>query len=147
MKKRLTALFTATILFATATLANENIDPSLPVQNEFHHLFSQPTEVKWEVVSDFYKVSFVQSGQHLTAFFNPAGNIEAISRNISTVSLPLILQGRLQDKLASSWITDCFEMYGKNGTEYYVTIANANGKVLYVSNSDDWDKYKGTNVK
>jgi len=147
MKKRLTALFAATILFISTTFANKNIDPSLPLQNEFSRLFTQPTEVKWELVSNFYKVSFVESGQHLTAFFNPSGKIEAVSRNISTAYLPLILQKRLQDKLSSSWITECFEVYGKNGTKYYVTIANANDKVLYMSNSDDWYKYKQPRAK
>ncbi len=145
MKKRLTALFAATILSMSA-FANTHIDPSAAVQNEFNHLFTQPTEVNWELVADLYKVSFVQSGQHLSAFFNQSGKIEAVSRNITTVSLPLILQKRLQDKLASSWVSECFELYGKNGTEYYVTIENANEKVLYVSNSDDWKKYNGSSA-
>jgi hypothetical protein len=140
MKKRLTALFAAAILSMSA-FANIHIDPSAAVQNEFDHLFTQPTEVKWELVSDLYKVSFVQGGQHLAAFFDQSGKIEALSRNISTVSLPMILQKRLQDKLSSSWVSECFELYGKNGTEYYVMIENANEKVLYVSNSDDWSRY------
>ncbi|MFI5188619.1 MAG: hypothetical protein ACHQF0_17935 [Chitinophagales bacterium] len=146
MKKRLTALVAATILFMGTAFANKNIEPSQPLQNEFNRLFSQPTEVKWELVSNFYKVSFVQSGQHITAFFNPSGKIEAVSRNISTVYLPLILQKSLQEKLSSSWVSECFEVDGKNGIKYYVTIENANEKVLYESTGNDWSKYTQTGI-
>ena len=144
MKKKLAVLFAVTILLMSATFANANLKPSPQALNEFKHLFTQPTEVKWEEVSNFYKVTFIQGGQYLTAFFNPAGKIESISRNISTSTIPLILQKEIQNKLSSSWITECFELFGRNGTEYYITIESANDTIVYRSNINDWDVYKKT---
>ena len=146
MKKRLIALFAATILLLSTTFANTNIEPSLSVQTAFNRLFKQPTEIKWEMLNDLYKVSFVQSGQYLTAFFNPSGRVEAVSRNISTITLPLILQKRIEDKLPLSWVSECFELFGKNGTEYYVTIENADEKILYKATGNEWIKVKTTRL-
>ena len=145
MKKKLTALFVATILLLSTTFAKTANEPSKQLKNEFTRIFAQATEVKWEEVADnLYKVSFLEGTQYLTAFFNAAGKMEAISRNISTNTLPLILEKGIQDKLSASWVTECFEIFGKNGTEYYLTIENANETTLYHANSSDWDVYKKT---
>jgi len=144
MKKKLTALFAGTILLISTSFANADLRPSKEVQNEFNRLFTDPKEVKWEQVSDFYKVTFNQKGEYLTAFFNPAGKIESVSRNITTNTLPLILQKTMESKLRDSWVTECFELYGKNGTEYYVTLQNADNTIVYRSDGNDWDVYKKT---
>ncbi|HEY1871068.1 MAG TPA: hypothetical protein VGG71_08420 [Chitinophagaceae bacterium] len=144
MKKKLTVLFAATTLLISTAFAHVNFKPSKEVQNEFNRLFTHPTEIKWEEVSNFDKVTFNEGGQYLTAFFNPTGKIESVSRNIGTATLPLILQKELQNKLSASWVADCFELYGKNGTEYYITVESANNSIVYRSNSNDWDIYKKT---
>jgi hypothetical protein len=144
MKKKLTVLFAATTLLISTAFAHANFKPSKDVQNEFNRLFTHPTEIKWEEVSNFDKVTFNEGGQYLTAFFNPTGKIESVSRNIGTATLPLILQKELQNKLSASWVADCFELYGKNGTEYYITVESANNSTVYRSNSNDWDIYKKT---
>lgn len=143
MKKKLTGLFAAIILFASASFANDGTQPSAQLQKEFNRIFAQSSEAKWEKVSDLYKVSFVQGGQYLTVYFSPLNRIESVSRNISTSTLPLILQKEIHDKLSnSSWITECFEIFGKNGTQYYATLENANEKTIYHSSGADWVVYK-----
>lgn len=142
MKKNLTALLAAFLLLTTATFARDNEKPTLQVQNEFHRMFAHATEVKWEAVGALHKVTFVQGEQYLTAYFNTDGEFESVSRNISTHMLPLLLQKGLRDLLTNAWVSESFEVSGTAGTKYYVAIENANGKVLYSSNSTDWSVYK-----
>jgi len=139
MKKKMIALFAVTLLLTSTTFANG--EPSLEIKKEFSQTFTQASEAKWEEESTFYKVTFLEGGQYLTAFYNPSGEFESLSRNISTAMLPLALQKDLQGKLQNAWITDSFELSGKNGTEYYVTLENANEKTMYRSGSTNWSIY------
>ena len=132
----------ATVLFISATFANSNTTPSLQVQNEFNRMFAKSTGVQWESVSGFYKANFQQDGQYLTVFFNPAGHIESLSRNITVASLPLMLQKGIQDKMGSTWVSESFELLSANGTQYYVTLDNADVKTTYQSGGNNWTVYK-----
>ena len=59
--------------------------------------------------------------------------------------LPLILQKTLKDKASeTTWITDCIELFGENGTDYYVAIENADQKTIYQATGNSWDVYKRT---
>jgi len=145
MKTRITTLIAALMLISIVTFANDGIKPSEKLQKEFTREFAQATDVKWEKVADYYKASFVEDGQYFVAYFNAFNQIESISRNISTNMLPLILQKDLKNKMSeSSWVADCFELSGKNGTEYYVVLENADQKTIYQANEFSWSVYKKT---
>jgi hypothetical protein len=145
MKKKLIVLFTALMLFSGVTFATDDVQPSEALQKEFNKEFAGSTEVKWEKVADYYKASFLQNDQYLIVYFDEFNNIESISRELSTKMLPLILQKDLKDKLAESlWITDCFELFGDNGTEYYVVLENADQKTFYQAVDNSWEIYKRT---
>src|SRR5215207_6936671 len=145
MKKKLTGLFVALLLLSTVTFATDGIIPSEELQKEFNSAFNQSAEVKWEKVADYYKASFIQNGQYLIVYFDAFNNIESISRNISINALPLVLQKSLKDEASEmTWITDCFELSGENGTEYCVVIENADKKTIYQANDKGWDVYKRT---
>lgn len=142
MKKKMTALFAVAILLAGTTFATENGDPSLQIQNEFNRMFTRTTSVEWTPVSELYQVRFIQAGQHLTAYYNIAGELQSVSRNISTTMLPLLLQNKLQGMLGSSWISESMELSTNDGIAYYVTVETANDKTVYRSDSSDWSVYK-----
>jgi len=142
---RITTLFTALMLLSIVTFASDDITPPKELQNEFNREFAQSTDVKWEKIADYYKVSFVQNGQYLIVYFDVFNNIETISRNINTDMLPMILKKDIKDKVSeSSWITDCFEILGENGTEYYVVVEDANQKTIYQAGGNSWDVFKRT---
>ena len=144
MKKNLTALFAVILLLTSPTFAKTNIDPSLQIQNEFNRMFAQSTEVKWEEVTNFHKVTFMYEEQYLTAYYNPLGEFVSVSRNISTNMLPILLHKGLREKLDGFWISESFEVSGNNGSNYYVTLENATEKTLYVSNSTSWSVYRNS---
>jgi hypothetical protein len=142
--KKITALFVALLILSTATFATD-ITPSEKLQKEFNRSFGESTEVKWEKVADYYKASFLQNGQYLIAYFDGFNNVVSISRNITINMLPLMLNKSLDDVTSeSTWITDCIELLGENGTEYYLVIEDADQETIYQSNGNSWDVYKRT---
>lgn len=142
MKSKIIGLFTAIILLSNVSFAN-GIEPSEALQKEFNKEFAQSTDVEWEKVADYYKASFLMDGKFLTVYFDAFNNIEAISRNISTSMLPLILQSNMKYKLSeTSWIADCFELSSEKSTEYFIVVETADQKVFYQANGTDWDLYK-----
>lgn len=145
MKKKLIGLFTTILLFTSVLFANEGTQPSKQLQREFNRAFAQSKEVKWERIADFYKVSFLLGDQYFTAIFDPSNKIESVSRNISIATLPTALQSGIEDKLSGfSWVTECIELSGKDGIEYYATVENADQKMAYHSNGRVWSVFKIT---
>ena len=145
MKKRITTLLTALMLVSIITFANDEITPSEQLKKEFSNEFAQATDVKWEKVADYYKASFIQDGQYFAAYFNASNRLQFISRNISTNMLSLILQKDLINRVSeSSWIADCFELSGENGTEYYVVVENDDQKTIYQADDFGWNVYNKT---
>ena len=143
-KKFISALVALTLLIGT-TYANTTIEPTKEIKTGFNQLFTNASDVTWQHYSNFYIATFKQGTQHLTAYFNPMGGIEAVSRNISTATLPLLLQNGLHDKMQNAWVTESAELVTKNATEYYVRLENANTKTVYNASGTEWSVYKTTN--
>lgn len=141
MKKKIISLLTAAVIVASTAFANST-EPSQQAQTTFNRMFANATEVKWEAASPLEQVSFKTNGQYLTAFFATDGHIQSVARHINTTSLPLILQKDLQDKMANAWLSESFELFGENGTEYYATLENAKTKTIYHATGTEWEKYK-----
>jgi hypothetical protein len=53
--------------------------------------------------------------------------------------LPHYLQKRLKRSLSNYWISDLFEITNHDETSYYVTLENADSKIVLKSeNGSDW---------
>lgn len=105
--------------------------------------FAGATDAAWSVGSNYYKVAFTFNDQKLFAFYNPEGEFMAVTRYISSLQLPLNLQSSLKKECSSCWITDLFEVANSEGTAYYVTLENADTKiVLRSANGGDWSVYQ-----
>ena len=75
-------------------------------------------------------MQFLLNDQTLTAFYNCDGTLLGVTRYISSLQLPIILQTELKRKYNSYWITDLFEVSNDAGTEYYMTIENTDGRIV-----------------
>ncbi|MBA2745243.1 MAG: hypothetical protein H0U44_03355, partial [Flavisolibacter sp.] len=108
----------------------------------FNHSFKQATEVEWSVGDHFYKANFVLNSQHLTAFFSGDGEFLAVTRNISPLQLPVNLQTSLKKQQEGLWITSLFEVASETGTTYYITLEDADVKLVYTSSHSSWNLYQ-----
>jgi hypothetical protein len=135
----LTALFS---LFNTKSFADDvKITPV--VLESFNSSFENAKEVKWSFSESFYKADFCYDGQYIAAFFNTEGEMVAVTKNISSSQLPVTLQKNLKKEYQSYWISDLFELSDESSTSYYITLEDADSKVvLKSSGTSGWTTYK-----
>jgi hypothetical protein len=140
MKKVLMTLAIA-ISSLVAFAGEENV--SKDVLSAFNKEFNGAKEVKWTSNPDFYKAVFMLNEQYITAFYNKEGEFLGMTRNISSLNLPLKLQAKIRSDYAEFWISDLFELSDNDGTHYYITVENADSKILLKSSDNtDWNIFK-----
>lgn len=155
MKKTMVALamiLTMSSITAFAGIADSNPfaikghgDVNEKVLNAFKQEFTDAAEVKWSAGVNYYKAEFIFNNQYISAFYSTTGELYGVTRHISSLDLPLNLLLSLKKDYSSFWITDLFEMAKKDGTSYYITLEDADTKVvLKASGSDEWTTYKKT---
>lgn len=113
------------------------------VLNAFNADFADAKEVNWSSGTGYYKASFQQNGQYVTAFYSLSGEMLGIARNISSLDLPMNLQGSLKKDYSGRWISELFEVTNQDGTSYYITLDQADTKITLKSvNGGSWSVYK-----
>jgi len=142
MKRLLVTLTIALSLVSLSSFANAGEEVSPKALEAFQTSFKNATEVNWTVSENFYKASFALNGQYITAYYDAEGSMKALTRNISSVQLPLTLQADLKKNYDNFWISDLFEMASEDGTSYYITLENADTKMILKSNSSQWESFK-----
>lgn len=135
------------LLFALATVGSFNasaqdINIAASVTSSFHTSFKHATDVQWSQSGEKYKALFHLNGQYATAFFDQHGTLLGVTRNISAVQLPVMLQASLKDLYDEGWISDLFELSDASGTSYYVTIENNDTRTTLKSVEGQWSVYK-----
>lgn len=142
MKPLFILMMTVSSFLATTSNAADIVSPN--ALKSFENTFTNATEAAWTITANFYKVQFLLNGQTLTAFYNEDGKLMGVSRNISSLQLPIILQTQLKKEFAKYWITELFEMSTDNGAEYYLTMEDADTKTILKSSiaSTSWMVYK-----
>ena len=118
-------------------------DVNTKVLTAFQQDFSNAAEVTWTAGDDYYKASFLFNNQYVSAYYSPEGELYGITRYISSLDLPLNLLLSLKKDYSQFWITDLFELSKKEGTSYYITLEDADTKIiLRASDGSDWANYK-----
>ena len=131
-------LLTVGVTSSFATPADGGKDA---VTISFRKDFKKAEVIQKEVGKTFTKITFKLNNMVMFAFYNEDGQLLAITRNIQSNQLPLQLLMGLKQNYANYWICDLFEYSGDGSTNYYVTLENADGRVILRSNSTDWEVY------
>ena len=143
MKFLLATLITVFSFVSNQSKASDDVNVSAAIVSSFNNSFKNASEVSWKVTSEYSKAEFVLNGQYVSAFYDNASNLIAVTRNISSFQLPITLQAKLKDEYASSWISDLFELSDENGTMYYVTVEDGDTKTTLKSNGTSaWSVYQ-----
>lgn len=138
-------IVTMAMMFTVGTISafagNDEVAPS--VLNAFSTDFNTAKEVEWTVGSNYYRAAFTFNEQHVFAFYNTNGDLLGLTRYISSLDLPMTLQTSLKKDYSNYWISDLFEVSNNNGTNYYITVENADTKmILKATGNTDWKTYK-----
>lgn len=143
MKRLLLTLTVALSLISLSSFANgEDHEVSPRAIKSFNSSFKNATEVYWTITNNYYKVNFAMSGQYVSAFYDADGKMIALTRNISSLHLPIALQADLKKYYDAYWISDVLETATEDGTSYYITLETADTQLILKSNGDSWSTFK-----
>ena len=139
--KKMILILGMTLSMSFAFAGEENISPK--VLDAFEKEFSTAKEVEWSTSVNYYKAAFTFNGNHVFAFYNMDGELLGLTRYISSLDLPIGLQKDLRNDYSTYWISDLFEVANNEGTAYYITLENANAKiVLRAADAKKWETFK-----
>src|SRR4030095_5643599 len=142
--KKIIIMLAITMSSLAAFACEENVNKKCV--DAFSQQFAGAKDVKWTAKDTYYQASFVFNGQYADAFYQLNGKLMAMTRNISSLDLPMTLQTSLK-KYTGSWISDLFEISDNDGTRYYITMESAGSKIILKSNcAGNWNVFK-TSVK
>jgi hypothetical protein len=134
-------IMTVAIAISTiAGFATETVNPQ--VLKSFNTSFNTAKEVKWIVTENYFEATFTYNDQHLYAFYNVDGELTALMRYISATDLSLTLQSELKKDYKDYWIADLFEVAKNGETNYYITLENADTKLVLKSEGNYWNVFK-----
>lgn len=140
MKKMILTL--AIAISSLAVFAGE-AEVNEKVLDAFKTEFTTAKEIKWSINNDYYTASFIYNDKYVFAFYNMDGYLLGITRYMSTIELPLNLQLDLKKHMNSHWVSDLFEVAKNGTTSYYITLENADTKlVLQSTGGSDWSEFK-----
>ena len=144
MKKILLSV-ALTIGLGIATVFAGTPDVNAKVLETFKNQFPAATETEWSSGTDYYKANFVYNNNYVSAYYSVDGEFLATVRHITSVNLPMLLQLSLKNDYSKFWISDLYELAKYDGTSYYVTVENADQKiVLRSTNGTNWSVHKKT---
>lgn len=142
MKKSI--LIWAVLLIATTSFsfANTHDDSNTNAKTSFKKDFENAQDIKWETKTKFIKATFKLGDKVICAYYSKDGDLVAMTRNILSSDLPITKQIDLAKNYKGYWITDLFEINANQETSYYVTLENADYKLILKSDSNGWNEYK-----
>ena len=136
-------LLTVTISYSFAAPA-DSINGQITASFQKH--FKNAKLIGAETGRHFTKVTFKMNEIVLFAFYSDNGQLLAVTRNILSSQLPIELMMNLKKNYTAFWITDLFELNGDTENCYYVTLENADTRVVLRStDSSSWEVYQKTN--
>ena len=141
MKKRI--LILALLLTGISySFANTTDGINKKTVASFNKDFSNAHDIRWERKNDFVLVTFSYNNAVMFAYYTTEGDLIAVARNILSDRLPISQLLSLKKNYSDYWISDLFEVSKNHDTFYYVTLENADHKMVLKSvNDGSWDVY------
>lgn len=128
------------VLFGAFT-AQSSALPEKKIQPILHAVktrFADASQLNLTEANNMYSVDFTLYGQYVTAFYSKDGKFLSYKKNIATYNLPVVLQAPVRRKYTQYWVSELYEISGKQAVTYYVTLENANTRLVYKSLNGAW---------
>jgi hypothetical protein len=141
--KRTIFTLALSLILGTASFANNDESINQRAEQSFKKEFAQAKDVSWQKAGDMVKATFTLNERVLFAYYNESGDLIAITRNITPDQLPITLVTSLRKNYAGYWVSDLFEMVSGGQTNYYITVENADHKIVLKSEDfGSWTSYR-----
>ncbi|MCZ2458453.1 MAG: hypothetical protein LC128_02410 [Chitinophagales bacterium] len=130
------------VTFGTMSAFADSSTVNPKVLAAFNNDFKNTGKVEWTTGMDYFKATFVFNGSYVFAFYSTDGKLLGITRNISSLDLPVSLQRNLKKDYSNYWISDLFELSNGNSTSYYVTLEKAESTIVLKADAGgEWTLY------
>lgn len=126
------------VILGTSSFASGEEPVPAPALQSFKNTFRSAQEVNWTGSKQYYKVDFLFNSQYISGYYTGSGYLLALTKNILSTQLPVILANKLKEKYSQYWISDVVEASNEDKVTYYVTLENADGTILLQSNNTYW---------
>ena len=130
MKKFFLTIMAALVLM-TSVFGKEEVTSE--VLKAFNEKFIGAKEVTWTSSNNHYKATFTYYGTHMVAWYETNGSFISVTRSMSSTELPLYLRNSIKTNYSGYWISDVVEESNKQGFTYYITLENADQKLVLIS--------------
>jgi hypothetical protein len=128
--------------FATSAFAAGKEEVPAAALESFQKSFNNAKEATWTAGEGFLKVEFSFNQQYVAAYYTPEGALLAMTKNILSTQLPLMLESNLKNNYSCYWITELMEVSNEDGVTYYATLQNANSRIVLKSSFNSWSQQK-----
>jgi len=142
MKKITT--FALALIMSLCSFAKPADSVNGEIKNAFRKSFQNAQIMNTEVRKGFTKLTFKINDVIMFAYYSDNGQLLAVTRNITSAQLPLSLLMSLKNDYSGYWITELFELTGDNDNCYYISLENADGKIVLRSTGEFWEEYSNT---
>ena len=129
----------ASVFTSNSYADTPNVTPV--VLKSFNNNFSSAKDPSWTTNQGVYQVDFFSNDRYATAYYNASGELIAVTSNISSQDLPMVLQIKLKKNFTDFWVTELIEATNDSGTHYFVTLENADSKIILESTSMGWSTF------
>lgn len=137
--KKIIYLLALTVLSFSVKATETNVNSR--VMASFKKDFAHATDVLWTITNDISKVSFQYNNISYFAFYNNTGELLGTTRYVTLLNLPIKLQTSLRNDYKDYWVSNLFEVNNADGLAYYITIEDADNKIVLKSdNGKDWTR-------
>ncbi|MBC7872726.1 MAG: hypothetical protein H7Y01_01950 [Ferruginibacter sp.] len=126
--KKIIISFSLLLTGLSAVFANDELNPSQQVLDEFKKEFTAAQHVSWDKQGEYDKATFLLAGRRVIAYFNALGQFEGCLRDIFFDQLPLAVMTAVDRRFAEADIQDVREITNAEGTHYRLTIETKNKK-------------------
>ncbi len=140
MKKMIPPAFVLLMAGMTSAFAEKGGGGNELAVKSLKRNFANAKNIQWVQSGDYLKASFSINDQVLFACYNSQGELQSVMRNIVSEQLPIGLLTNLKTGYADHWITDLYEVATNGVSTYFVTVENADEKLVLKSapGYSDW---------
>jgi hypothetical protein len=143
MKKRIVLSMLVLGSVCNYSFGYDKKDISETIKASFSKEFVNARSVQWENKGELIRADFMIDDQVMDAYFGQDGKLIAVTRNIVSNQLPILLFTTLKKDYDGYWITDLFEISVDGETSYYISLKNARREMVLRSDAgENWEIYK-----
>ena len=139
-------ILTMTIMFTiglTSVYADKKVEINKQVAASFSKDFASARNVIWQQQNQYVKATFILNGQVMFAYYTEDGKLQAVSRNVLSDHLPVLLLIKLKKNYSDYWISDLLEWTSEDQTAWYIRLESADKALILKSGIyNQWHVYK-----